>query len=524
MKWMSEIVNGAMSERMAAPLRAGAHATMPLGRERRCSMRSTGLRAAGRAFILTCSVLGCLERNFGVHARDAKCSPFLAPAASAWRIQRAMPVYMSRLRGGGEDPIKAARAGADACLLSGVVVTHVYLSEPTHANCRCLCATAMAARAKQRQQEAAKDESKEAPPSAKNPSAALNVGKDEAQIMGMEGRAARLAAKSAAAKKQPHQKPRDDDSSSSEGAQPFVTSSAASKKAPVQDESSSDDSSSASVEDVAKKLACTSIGSKSGSSACMDDAAKKLAGVSVGSKHGGATPQASSKAPTKPKQVAPATPAVALPAPVQKNGAPPTAESAPTASAPAGAGDKGTSDKMEHANKHANKAQALLAKIEAFLEGTEEEIKSLPSALKDGGAEGAARFDKDERAQLWRTLAKSMAEMDAAMLALEQLRQHGNAQSLPLPLQGGEAGGESKGAGVGTQSGPQDGAWMLTSDDSLHHQFGATEIVVTKTDPMELPLAGVCGRCQVVWGRWGEDRAVRDGSYRPYASLELPRD
>ena len=63
----------------------------------------------------------------------------------------------------------------------------------------------MAARAKKRQQAAAVENEKadkELPPSASNPSAAINVGKDEGQLMGMEGRAARLAAKSAASKQQ----------------------------------------------------------------------------------------------------------------------------------------------------------------------------------------------------------------------------------------------------------------------------------------------------------------------------------
>jgi hypothetical protein len=73
-------------------------------------------------------------------------------------------------------------------------------------------AAAMAARAKQRQQTSAVEvekPDKELPPSASNPSAAMNVGKDEGQLMGMEGRAARLAAKSTASNKQaPISKPK----------------------------------------------------------------------------------------------------------------------------------------------------------------------------------------------------------------------------------------------------------------------------------------------------------------------------
>jgi hypothetical protein len=75
-----------------------------------------------------------------------------------------------RLRGGSEDPVRAARL-------------------------------AMAARAKERAKDAPPIlREKELPPSASNPSAAMNVGKDEAQLMGMEGRAARLAAKTPTSK------------------------------------------------------------------------------------------------------------------------------------------------------------------------------------------------------------------------------------------------------------------------------------------------------------------------------------
>ena len=60
---------------------------------------------------------------------------------------------------------------------------------------------AMSARAKERAKDAPPIlREKELPPSASNPSAAMNVGKDEAQLMGMEGRAARLAAKTPTSK------------------------------------------------------------------------------------------------------------------------------------------------------------------------------------------------------------------------------------------------------------------------------------------------------------------------------------
>jgi len=298
----------------------------------------------------------------------------------------------------------------------------------------------MAARAKERQRAApaAQDDT---PPSASNPSASLNVGKEEGQQMGMEGRAARLGAKSA----QQHETKKQQEK----------------KKAAADDDSSSSQSSSVSLGDVSRKLAATSMeGDASGHSAASEhkmteaspvtkpasapapaadtaglgaktarqqqqkqqqqqekkakdadssssesssvslgDISKKLAATSVKDNKSGDSAAASQhkKTATSPVPQLASAPASASEVEVRK-----TAE---------GEGDS-----------NSEASQQLLGKIVEFLDGTQLEISSLRSAMGAGDEESVAKLDKAAHSKMLQTLSQSMAELDVAMETLEHLR------------------------------------------------------------------------------------------------------
>ena len=391
---------------------------------------------------------------------------------------RASPM---RLRGGvDQDAIKAARA-------------------------------AMAARAKQRQQAAPLADKKDLPPSATDPSAALNVGKDEAQLMGMEGRAARLGAKSQRPPQRQESRSEDDSGSSDGGLttspDPRVrktgreaiapsasresppTKKAASQWSQAQksepgpdDESSSSDSAAkpASLGGVAKKMAATSLGQ-----AAVEVGAKKAAMAGGNEKD--------------------ALQHVAAPvkASVQSDAA--AAQAASAASewclrriGPCQPGDDIETSTSKDSASHAmeEKAREVLQKMAAFIHGTEETMASLGAGMHEEGANaGGGRTPKEV---VWQTLMSSMAEMDAVMGVLQQLHRHGAAHSLPLP--------------PSTDAPPQpEGLYLATGNDAEHPQFNAEELVVASRGENSLEL-------------WQAVRLVADGGIVRVLSTSAPAD
>ena len=391
---------------------------------------------------------------------------------------RASPM---RLRGGvDQDAIKAARA-------------------------------AMAARAKQRQQAAPPADKKDLPPSATDPSAALNVGKDEAQLMGMEGRAARLGAKSQRPPQRQESRSEDDSGSSDGGLttspDPRVrktgreaiapsasresppTKKAASQWSQAQksepgpdDESSSSDSAAkpASLGGVAKKMAATSLGQ-----AAVEVGAKKAAMAGGNEKD--------------------ALQHVAAPvkASVQSDAA--AAQAASAASewclrriGPCQPGDDIETSTSKDSASHAmeEKAREVLQKMAAFIHGTEETMASLGAGMHEEGANaGGGRTPKEV---VWQTLMSSMAEMDAVMGVLQQLHRHGAAHSLPLP--------------PSTDAPPQpEGLYLASGNDAEHPQFNAEELVVASRGEDSLEL-------------WQAVRLVADGGTVRVLSTSTPPD
>jgi hypothetical protein len=349
-------------------------------------------------------------------------------------------------------------------------------------------ATAMAARAKERKKTSATSDAsgkKDTPPSATNPSAAMNVGKEEGQLMGMEGRAARLGAKSATAKKRQQQQQVEDSSSSG---------------------------SDSSLDAVADKIATTSMGTP-----------KKPAGSSA--KPVGAAP------PTDERKAKTEAPSAKTKAPSAKTETPAAKQETARGAGPAGAkqqavpAGKSLADAMGDKYKHEYKSatakpqvaeanpeqvapsevganddtaeaapgkqaeEQLLHMLEAFLDDRHLEMMALRKNADGSGADGAGGsetkgppvLDKAAHSKLLQTLCKSMGEMDAAMEVLQQLRTAGHASSVPVPRASGD--------GERPQLSLQDGVYMLSRDDKLHPQYGAEEIVLTQGGDLDLARA-----------------------------------
>jgi len=301
----------------------------------------------------------------------------------------------------------------------------------------------MAARAKERQRAApaAQDDT---PPSASNPSAALNVGKEEGQQMGMEGRAARLGAKSA--QQQETQKQQEK------------------KKAAADDDSSSSQSSSVSLGDVSRKLAAISVeGDASGHSAASEHKKTETSPVTkpasapapaadtagLGAKT--AQQQQQKQQQQKQQQEKKAADAdgsssesssVSLgdiskllaatsvkdnksgdSAAASQHKKPATSPVPQLASAPASASEVEVRKTAEgEGDSNSEASQQLLGKIVEFLDGTQLEISSLRSAMGAGDEESVAKLDKAAHSKMLQTLSQSMAELDVAMETLEHLR------------------------------------------------------------------------------------------------------
>ena len=391
---------------------------------------------------------------------------------------RASPM---RLRGGvDQDAIKAARA-------------------------------AMAARAKQRQQAAPPADKKDLPPSATDPSAALNVGKDEAQLMGMEGRAARLGAKSQRPPQRQESRSEDDSGSSDGGLttspDPRVrktgreaTAPSASRESPptkkaasqwsqahksepgLGDESSSSDSAAnpASLGGVAKKMAATSLGQ-----AVVEGGAKKAA--TAGGNEKDALKQVAAPVKTRAQSDAAAAQAASAAGEwcLRRIGPCQPCDDVETSTSKDSA-----SLAMEE------KTREVLQKMAAFIHGTEETMASLGAGMHEEGANaGGGRTPKEV---VWQTLMSSMAEMDAVMGVLQQLHRHGAAHSLPLP--------------PSTDAPPQpEGLYLASGNDAEHPQFNAEELVVASRGEDSLEL-------------WQAVRLVADGGIVRVLSTSTPPD